>query len=175
MGGIHTEIRLPRRRRGQRNSTLPDIITAVRLLVRVANDDLIAGILNRNKPGVPSASCASVQISTQGGWRREFSLARASLIHTILHKTVDALSSGLVSHHLQIGSHRASARFDALTWEAARLCAARGRHDQSAMHRHRRRETTPPVPYRGNPRRRGATLHGRRDQNRRHGKIARWL
>lgn len=48
MGGIHTEIRLPRRRRGQRNSTSPDIIVAVRLLVRIAND-VIAGILNRNK------------------------------------------------------------------------------------------------------------------------------
>ncbi|WMT76519.1 hypothetical protein [Bradyrhizobium sp. Ash2021] len=49
MGGIHTEIRVPRRRRGQRNSTSPDIIiAAVRLLVRIANDDLIAGILNRN-------------------------------------------------------------------------------------------------------------------------------
>jgi len=49
MGGIHTTIRLPRRRRGQRNSTSPDIIAAVRLLVRIANDDVIAGILNRNK------------------------------------------------------------------------------------------------------------------------------
>jgi DNA invertase Pin-like site-specific DNA recombinase len=47
-GGVHTEIRLPRRRRGQRNSTSPDIVDAVRLLVRIANDDLIAGILNRN-------------------------------------------------------------------------------------------------------------------------------
>lgn len=33
----------------QRNSTTPDIIAAERLLVRIANDDLIAGILNRNK------------------------------------------------------------------------------------------------------------------------------
>jgi hypothetical protein len=49
MGGIHTEIRLPRRRRGQRNSTSANIIDAVRLLVRIVNDDLIAGILNRNK------------------------------------------------------------------------------------------------------------------------------
>jgi DNA invertase Pin-like site-specific DNA recombinase len=49
MGGIHTELRLPRRRRGQRNSTAPDIIDAVRQLVRIASDDLIAGILNRNK------------------------------------------------------------------------------------------------------------------------------
>jgi hypothetical protein len=33
MGGIHTEIHLPRRRRGQRNNTSSDIIAAVRLLV----------------------------------------------------------------------------------------------------------------------------------------------
>jgi len=49
MGGIHTEIRLPRRRRGRRNSTSPNIIAAVQLLVRIANDDVIAGVLNRNK------------------------------------------------------------------------------------------------------------------------------
>jgi hypothetical protein len=49
MGGVHTELRLPRRRKGQRNSTPPDIVTAVRQLVLLASDDLIAGILNRNK------------------------------------------------------------------------------------------------------------------------------
>ena len=49
MGGAHTELRLPRRRRGQRNATSPDIVNAVRQLVLIANDDLIAGILNRNK------------------------------------------------------------------------------------------------------------------------------
>jgi DNA invertase Pin-like site-specific DNA recombinase len=49
MGGVHTELRLPRRRRGQRNSTSPDIVAAVRQLVLVANDDLIAGMLNRNR------------------------------------------------------------------------------------------------------------------------------
>ena len=49
MGGIHSELRLPRRRRGQRNSTAPDIIDAVRQLILIANDDLIAGLLNRNK------------------------------------------------------------------------------------------------------------------------------
>ncbi|HSH63584.1 MAG TPA: recombinase [Methyloceanibacter sp.] len=47
-GGAHSEIRLPKRRRGQRNSTSADIIEAVRQLVLIANDDLIAGILNRN-------------------------------------------------------------------------------------------------------------------------------
>ncbi|WP_246501575.1 hypothetical protein [Mesorhizobium caraganae] len=39
---------MPKRRRGQRNSTSGDIIAAVRQLVLIANDDLIAGILNRN-------------------------------------------------------------------------------------------------------------------------------
>jgi hypothetical protein len=47
--GVHTELRLPRRRRGQRNSTSPDIIAAVRQLVLIASDDLIAGLLNRNR------------------------------------------------------------------------------------------------------------------------------
>ena len=48
IGGVHSEIRLPRRRRGQRNSTSADVIVAVRQLAFIANDDLIAGILNRN-------------------------------------------------------------------------------------------------------------------------------
>ena len=48
IGGVHSEMRLPRRRRGQRNSTSADAITAVRQLVLIANDDVIAGILNRN-------------------------------------------------------------------------------------------------------------------------------
>ena len=48
IGGAHTELRLPKRRRGQRNSTSADIIAAIRQLVLIANDDLIAGILNRN-------------------------------------------------------------------------------------------------------------------------------
>jgi hypothetical protein len=48
IGGVHSELRLPRRRRGQRNSTSADVIAAVRQLALIANDDLIAGILNRN-------------------------------------------------------------------------------------------------------------------------------
>lgn len=39
MGGVHTQLRLPRRRRGQRNSTSQDIIAAVRQLVLIANDE----------------------------------------------------------------------------------------------------------------------------------------
>ena len=48
VGGAHTEHRLPRRRRGQRNSTSTDIVEAVRTLALIARDDVIAGILNRN-------------------------------------------------------------------------------------------------------------------------------
>jgi DNA invertase Pin-like site-specific DNA recombinase len=48
IGGVHNEIRLARRRRGQRNSTSADIIAAVRQLALIANDDVIAGVLNRN-------------------------------------------------------------------------------------------------------------------------------
>jgi len=47
-GGIHSELRLPKRRRGQRNATPAVILAAVRQLVLIASDDLIAGILNRN-------------------------------------------------------------------------------------------------------------------------------
>ena len=47
-GGVHTQHRLPRRRRGQRNSTSADIVKAVRTLALIARDDVIAGILNRN-------------------------------------------------------------------------------------------------------------------------------
>src|ERR1700694_801557 len=48
VGGAHSELRLPKRRRGQRKSTSADIIQAVRQLVLIASDDLIAGLLNRN-------------------------------------------------------------------------------------------------------------------------------
>ena len=48
-GGVHTELRLPRRRRGQNSSqTSTESIDAVRVLVRICSDDLIAGVLNRN-------------------------------------------------------------------------------------------------------------------------------
>jgi hypothetical protein len=40
-GGVHSEIRLPKRRRGQRTSTSADVITAVRQLALISSDDLI--------------------------------------------------------------------------------------------------------------------------------------
>ena len=48
IGGVHSEMRLPKRRRCQRNGTSADVIAAVRQLVLIANDDLIAVILNRD-------------------------------------------------------------------------------------------------------------------------------
>jgi DNA invertase Pin-like site-specific DNA recombinase len=48
-GGVHTELRVTRRRPGQSTRTAPDIIAAVSQLVAIADDEEIAGILNRNK------------------------------------------------------------------------------------------------------------------------------
>ena len=48
IGGVHTDLRLPRRRRGQRNSAPVETVEAVRQLVLIANDDFVAGVLNRN-------------------------------------------------------------------------------------------------------------------------------
>jgi len=48
-GGIHTELRLPRRRRGQNSThTSTEILDAVRVLARICSDRLIAAVLNRN-------------------------------------------------------------------------------------------------------------------------------
>jgi hypothetical protein len=42
-GGVHTELRLPRRRRGQNSSqTSKDVIEAVRVLARICSDDVLA-------------------------------------------------------------------------------------------------------------------------------------
>jgi DNA invertase Pin-like site-specific DNA recombinase len=48
-GGVHTELRLPRRRRGQNGAqTSRDIVEAVRVLARICSDDWIAAALNRS-------------------------------------------------------------------------------------------------------------------------------
>jgi hypothetical protein len=47
-GGVHTELVVPRKKRGSSTRTDMDIIEAVRLLVHIANDEQIAGVLNRN-------------------------------------------------------------------------------------------------------------------------------
>ena len=46
---MHTELRLPRRRRGQNSAqTSKEIIDTVRVLTRICSDEVIAGVLNRN-------------------------------------------------------------------------------------------------------------------------------
>lgn len=47
-GGIHTQLRIPRRRRGMAIRTAPDVVEAVRILARICTDRTIAGFLNRN-------------------------------------------------------------------------------------------------------------------------------
>jgi DNA invertase Pin-like site-specific DNA recombinase len=48
-GGVHTELRVPRRRRGQNSrQASTEIVEAVRVLARVCSDDVLAGTLNRN-------------------------------------------------------------------------------------------------------------------------------
>jgi len=49
-GGLHTPLRLPRRRRGESSGHIPkDIVEAVRVLSRIYSDQMIAGVLNRAK------------------------------------------------------------------------------------------------------------------------------
>ena len=48
-GGVHTELRLPRRRRGQSSTqTLRELIESITVLARISSDDIIASVLNRN-------------------------------------------------------------------------------------------------------------------------------
>ena len=48
-GGVHTEVRVPRRRRGENTThTPPTTLDAVRSLARICSDTLIANVLNRN-------------------------------------------------------------------------------------------------------------------------------
>jgi DNA invertase Pin-like site-specific DNA recombinase len=49
VGGVHTELRIGKRRRGQNGSeTAKDLVDAVRALALICNDDMIAGVLNKN-------------------------------------------------------------------------------------------------------------------------------
>lgn len=52
VGGAHTELRVPRRGRGQCSPTAADVIAAVRVLARVLSDQHLAAVLNRH--GLPT-------------------------------------------------------------------------------------------------------------------------
>jgi hypothetical protein len=48
-GGVHTELRVPRRRRGHNGAHTPkEIVDVIRVLTRICSDDTIAGTLTRN-------------------------------------------------------------------------------------------------------------------------------
>jgi len=48
-GGVHSELRVPRRRRGQAGPrTDTDVVEAIRQLVLICNDKMVAAVLNRN-------------------------------------------------------------------------------------------------------------------------------
>jgi hypothetical protein len=50
-GGVHTELSVPWRRRGFNNGhTEKGLIEAVSILAKICSGDLIAGILNRQRP-----------------------------------------------------------------------------------------------------------------------------
>ncbi|WP_202921168.1 helix-turn-helix domain-containing protein [Anatilimnocola aggregata] len=47
-GGVHTQLMVPRRKRGSATRTSADALEAVRILTLIATDEMIAGVLNRN-------------------------------------------------------------------------------------------------------------------------------
>lgn len=144
IGGVHSEIRLPRRRRGQRNSTSADIIVAVRHLALIANDDLIAGILNRNGlvtgngnrwtrervTSVRSHHRIPVFKADDDGIEPWLNLSKAALLLEIAPKTLRlAAQAGEIGavHPLPDGPWIFSRA--ALASSAARAIAGRARHN----------------------------------------------
>ena len=79
VGGAHSELGLPKRGRRQRNSTSADIIQAVRQLVLIASDDLIAGLLNRN----------GLKTGNGNRWTRERVTSLRSYHHIPVFKPAD--------------------------------------------------------------------------------------
>src|SRR6201993_2380534 len=79
VGGAHSELRLPKRRRGQRNSASADTIQAVRQLVLITSDDLIAGLLNRN----------GLKTGNGNRWTRERVTSLRSYHHIPVFKPAD--------------------------------------------------------------------------------------
>jgi hypothetical protein len=79
VGGAHSELRLPKRRRGQRNCTSADINQAVRQLVLIASDDPIAGLFNRN----------GLKTGNGNRWTRERVTSMRSNYHIPVFKPAD--------------------------------------------------------------------------------------
>ena len=112
-GGIHTELRLPRRRRGQRSSTSPDIVAAVRQLVLIAGDDVIAGMLNRN----------GLRTGRGNRWTRERVTALRSHRGIPVHRTAPADQAPWLNLNKAAALLRVSPKTLRLAVEAGRIDA----------------------------------------------------
>jgi hypothetical protein len=102
VGGAHTEHRLPRRRRGQRNSTPSDVVEAVRQLALIMKDDAIAATLNRsglktgngnrwNRERVTSMRChhkIPVYTATAEGFEPWLTLSKAAAVLGVAPRTL---------------------------------------------------------------------------------------
>ena len=115
VGGVHTDLRLPRRRRGQRNSTPVETVEAIRQLTLIANDDLIAGILNRN----------GLRTGNGNRWTRERVCSLRS------HRKIPAFCPPPSGAELWLNLTKASALLD-ITPKTLRLAAIAGEID--ALH-----------------------------------------
>lgn len=115
IGGVHTDLHLPRRRRGQRNSTPVETVEAIRQLTLIANDDLIAGILNRN----------GLRTGNGNRWTRERVCSLRS------HRKIPPFQAAVDGVEPWLNLTKASARLD-ITQKTLRLAAIVGEID--ALH-----------------------------------------
>jgi len=115
IGGVHTDLRLPRRRRGGRNSAPLETVEAIRQLVLIANDDLIAGLLNRN----------GLRTGNGNRWTRE----RVCSLRA--HRKIPVFCPAPQGSEPWLNLTKASARLD-ITPKTLRLAAIAGEID--ALH-----------------------------------------
>jgi DNA invertase Pin-like site-specific DNA recombinase len=147
-GGIHTPLRLPRRRRGHKSSQIPkDVIEAVRSLARIYNDQMIAGVLNRAKLLTGHGNfwsrtlvtslrhrngidCHDVQRQSKQGW---INLSQAAqLLGTTRNTLRDAIERGEIAAERPIACGPWILNTDSLKTEGARKFMERVRSSQTA-------------------------------------------
>jgi DNA invertase Pin-like site-specific DNA recombinase len=142
-GGVHTELRLPRRGRGQCRPTSADIVAAVRALARINSDRVIAGALNRhglltgrgnrwtamrvvslrNHHGV---ACHRADVQAAEGW---LNLTEAAAVLGVAPKTLrQAAERGAIPSEHPLAEGPWVFRRSDLQTEAARQLVERARH-----------------------------------------------
>ena len=147
-GGVHTPLRLPRRRRGQSSGhTSKDIVEAVRVLSRIYSDEMIAGVLNRAK--LPTArgnywtralvaslranheiSCHDAQCQATEGW---LNLSQAARVVGVSSRTLRiAIERGYIAAERPIACGPWVLNKQALDGEAATRLLERVRLGRSS-------------------------------------------